>query len=98
MDKKMENEMDTGVIKGLYRDPRIQIRAPTLGLKESENVTYIALFGSLWKMLFLQQQGILIVGPWQVPVEGKLRFTSSLLTPRPLLQSMSKEPEPRIYS
>ena len=32
MDKKMENEMETGVIKGLYRDLRIQI-IPTLGQK-----------------------------------------------------------------
>ena len=32
MEKKMENEMETGVIKGLYRDPSIQI-IPTLGPK-----------------------------------------------------------------
>ena len=32
MEKKMENEMETGVIKGLYRDPSIQIM-PTLGPK-----------------------------------------------------------------
>ena len=32
MEKKMENEMETGVIKGLYRDPSIQI-IPTLGAK-----------------------------------------------------------------
>ena len=25
MDKKMEHEMETGVIKGLYRDPSLQI-------------------------------------------------------------------------
>ena len=32
MEKKMENEMETGIIKGLYRDPSIQI-IPTLGPK-----------------------------------------------------------------
>ena len=32
MEKKMENEMETGVIKGLYRDPSIEI-IPTLGPK-----------------------------------------------------------------
>ena len=32
MEKKMENEMETGVIKGLDRDPSIQI-IPTLGPK-----------------------------------------------------------------
>ena len=30
MEKKMENEMETGGIKGLYRDPILQI-IPTLG-------------------------------------------------------------------
>ena len=32
MEKKMENEMEAGVIKELYRDPSIQI-IPTLGPK-----------------------------------------------------------------
>ena len=32
MDKKMENEMDAGVMKGLYRDPSTHI-VPTLGPK-----------------------------------------------------------------
>ena len=32
MEKKMENEMETGIIQGLYRDPSIQI-IPTLGPK-----------------------------------------------------------------
>ena len=30
MEKKMENERETGGIKGLYRDPSLQI-IPTLG-------------------------------------------------------------------
>ena len=32
MEKKMDNEMESGVIKGLFRDPSIQI-IPTLGPK-----------------------------------------------------------------
>ena len=32
MEKKMENEMESGVLKGLFRDPSIQI-VPTLGPK-----------------------------------------------------------------
>ena len=45
MEKKMDNEMEIGVIKMLYRDPSIEI-IPPLGPKVC-NSTYIGLFGSL---------------------------------------------------
>ena len=46
MEKNMENEMETVVLKGgLYRDPRMQI-IPSLGPK-TVNITYLGLFGSL---------------------------------------------------
>ena len=32
MENKMENQMETAVIKGLYRDPSMQV-IPTLGFK-----------------------------------------------------------------
>ena len=39
----LKNEMEGGVINGLYRDPSIQL-IPTLGLK-SVNITRMGLFG-----------------------------------------------------
>ena len=45
MEKNTENQTETGVIRGLYRDPGIQI-IPTLG-PEIYNPTYMGLFGSL---------------------------------------------------
>ena len=45
MDKKMENAMEAGVMKGLYRDPSTQIQvAPTLGSKVCK-YSYVGLFG-----------------------------------------------------
>ena len=42
MEKNMENEMETGVIKGLYRDPSIQI-IPALGPKVCLNHLHCAI-------------------------------------------------------
>ena len=41
MDKKMEHEMETGVIWGLYRDPSIQM-IPTLGPKVCKYYLHLA--------------------------------------------------------
>ena len=45
MDKRMDNEIETGVIKGLYTDPSIQMLISTLGPIEFATITYIGLFG-----------------------------------------------------
>ena len=44
MEQKMENDMDIGVIKGLYRDPSRQYLRWAL---KSITITYIGLFESL---------------------------------------------------
>ena len=52
MAKKMENEIETGVIQGLYKDPSIQIM-PTLGAK----VCKCYLHWAIWIPRLINLQG-----------------------------------------
>ena len=55
MDKNMENEMETVVTKGLYRDPRIQIM-PTLDPKVYKDYLH-------WAIWFVRVRDIPIFPP-----------------------------------